>query len=144
MKKSILLFVIMILCFWNTQSQNTSDEILDTFFSLYGEGKTDEAVDYIFETNEYLISAQQQIESIKEKLKTITSVIGQYYGYEKIIQKEAGESYKYVRCMVKHDRQPLFFTFILYKPDQKWQLQTVRFDDKLDDNEMNYLNNVMQ
>lgn len=144
MKKAILLCSLLVLFFWNAQSQSTSDEILDSFFTLYGEGKTDEAVDYIFETNQYLISAQQQIASIKEKLKTITSVIGQYYGYEKIIQKEAGESYKYVRCMVKHDRQPLFFTFILYKPDQRWQLQTVRFDDKLDDSEMNDLKNVLQ
>jgi hypothetical protein len=144
MKKAILIIGFLILCLGNAQSQNSSDEILDAFFTLYGEGKTDDAVDYIFETNQYLLAAQQQISSMKEKLKTITSVIGQYYGYEKIIQKEAGASYKYVRCMVKHDRQPLFFTFIFYKPDQKWQLQTVKFDDKLEDEELKELKNAVQ
>ena len=58
-------------------SQNSVDGILDHFFELYGEEKTDESVDYIFETNQYLLTAQQQIISIKEKLKTITSLIGQ-------------------------------------------------------------------
>jgi len=147
MKKTIvILFVTLtsLILPFESKAQEGIDDILKTFFQYYGEGKTDQAVDYVFSTNTYLGSAQQQIIGIKEKLKTITSVIGTYYGYEKVIQKEMGKSYIIVKCMVRHDRQPLFFSFMFYRPDQKWQLQSLRFDDKLEDDDLQEIKNTIQ
>jgi len=46
--------------------------------------------------------------------------------------------------MVRYKRQPLFFTFILYKPDKVWQIQTLRFDDKIDALQMSDFENRAQ
>lgn len=142
------LFITVVACWFTWIStliaQSTYQEVLDKFFSLYGEGKTDQAIDYIFATNKYLESAQQQVVAIKEKMKTITSVIGSYYGYDIIGLYGSAERFIYIRCLVRHDRQPLFFTFLLYKPDSKWQLQTLRFDDKLEEEELRQLPDILQ
>ncbi len=142
--KTIVLILAMFSCVLTSQSQITFDSMLFQFFTHYGEGKTDEAVDYIFSTNIHLEGATQQISSIKEKLQTITSLIGPYYGYEKVIQREAGNSFVSVCCMVRHERQPLFFTFVFYKPDLAWQIQTLRFDDKLEEDELKELGNSVK
>jgi len=144
MKNIILFCLISLFTSIQGNAQTTYNEILDTFFSFYEEGNTDQAIDYIFSTNAYLDGAQQQISGIKEKLRTVKSVIGTYYGYEQIEVREAGTHYVYVRCIVRHDRQPLFFTFLMYKPDKSWQLQTLRFDDKIEDAEMKQFQNILQ
>lgn len=145
MKNILFVAVLFVFSFSATlKAQNSADEILEIFFEYYSQNKTDDAIDYVFSTNKYLQGAEQQIVSIKEKLKTVTSVIGPYFGYEKILEKKLGESYVFIKCMVKHDRQPLFFTFMLYKPDKIWQLQSLRFDDKLEDSDMNEFINILQ
>jgi hypothetical protein len=136
MKHCILfLFSALMLFPIINHAQTGFEPVLDTFFQYYGEGKTDEAVDYIFSTNKHLESSHQQKTALKDKMKTITQVIGDYYGYENILIRTAGKSYVIVKCMVMHDRQPMFFTFYLYKPLNDWQLQSLKFDDKPDEND---------
>lgn len=35
--------------------------------------------------------------------------------------------------MIKYARQPIRFTFILYKPKEEWMLFNFKYDDKLDE-----------
>jgi len=60
-------------------------------------------------------------------------LVGNYQGYELINEKKTGENLKLLSYMVRFDRQPFRFTFIFYKPDTIWQVQNLKFDDKLDD-----------
>ncbi|CAL2102228.1 protein of unknown function [Tenacibaculum sp. 190130A14a] len=73
------------------------------------------------------------IENVKSQLTNFLGLVGDYYGHEKITDKSIGKSYKLVSYMVKYDRQPIRFTFVFYKPKDKWQVQNFRFDDNLDD-----------
>lgn len=129
-------FGILFFVSFEVIGQNSIEEILDKFFDYYSKGQTNEAIDYAFQTNPYLPIAQGQLQNIKEKMKTIFAIVGEYYGYEIIFRKNVGNSLVYLICMVKHDRQPLYFTFQFYKPYQIWRLQILRFDDKLEEEEI--------
>lgn len=130
--KSIL--SIFMLCFIVTPSaaQETSDEIINTFFETY-EKEPLEAVDYVFSTNEWMDRNKDAVENLKTQLSSYLKLVGDYYGYEKITEKSVGESYKLISYMSKYERQPIRFTFVLYKGKDRWQVQNFKFDDNIDD-----------
>jgi hypothetical protein len=123
-------------------AQETSyNAVIEKFFTTFKKDGPDKAIDYIFSTNPYLDQSSEQVTTIKLKLATAVAVIGDYYGYEAVIVKEIGMSMAIGTYMVKYKRQPLFFTFVLYKPDKTWQIQTLRFDDKIEALQMNEFEN---
>ena len=73
------------------------------------------------------------IENVKTQLTSFLGLVGDYYGYEKSTDKSVGESYKLISYMIKYDRQPVRFTFVFYKPKDKWQVQNFQYDDNLDE-----------
>jgi hypothetical protein len=130
----VQLIIALFIGFYSVQlsAQDHYTAVIDSFFVLYGKGGTDASIEYVFSTNPYLFEAKQQKQSIQNKLKTVSSLIGNYYGYEIVTVNEKGESYVLIKCMVKHDRQPLFFTFVFYKPQQQWRLISLKFDDQFE------------
>jgi hypothetical protein len=116
------------------KAQEAPEDVTRQFFELYEKTGTDQAVDYVFATNKWLNSEQATIDAIKTQLKKGISIIGQYYGYELIEKKSLGENFVMMVYMLRYDRQPIQFQFILYKPNLKWQIQNLKFDDRLDDN----------
>lgn len=110
-----------------------NDSMVDGFFEFYTEDRI-KAVDYIFSTNPLIFREKQEsIETLKTQLLQVTDLLGSYYGYEKLTEKQLGKSYKVVTTMVKYERQPLRFLFIMYKPNDKWQIQNFQFDDAIDE-----------
>ncbi|UZR94260.1 hypothetical protein [Chondrinema litorale] len=92
------------------------------------------AVDYIFSTNKWISEESQEgIDNVKDKLENFLGLVGEYYGYDLITKKNVGENYELWSYIIKYDRQPLRFTFVLYRPKDKWQLQNFQFDDNLGD-----------
>lgn len=136
MNRGIKLVTIAMLTFLLTNSlnaQTTTEEITDEFFKTYTESPL-KAIDYIFGTNKWMIERNKDgIENIKTQLTSFLGLVGDYYGYEKITEKSVGASYKLISYMIKYDRQPVRFTFVLYKPKDKWQIQNFQYDDSLDD-----------
>ncbi|MCK9611721.1 MAG: hypothetical protein PHR81_12615 [Bacteroidales bacterium] len=130
-------FVIISFCFVlfvkTAISQENPEIITERFFEIYQEQSTDDAVDYVFATNKWLNSDRTVQENIKIQLKKGIAMIGQFYGYELIEKKVLSESYVMLNYMLKYDRQPIKFTFILYKPNTIWQIQNLKFDDRLED-----------
>lgn len=124
----------LVLCFTTTcvVAQETSDEIINTFFETYKKEPL-KAVDYVFSTNEWMDRNKDAVENLKTQLSSYLKLVGDYYGYEKITEKSVGESYKLVSYMSKYERQPIRFTFVLYKGKDRWQVQNFKFDDKIDD-----------
>ncbi len=114
-------------------SQEKPEDITGKFFQLYEEKSTDDAIDYVFATNKWLYGEKTTQDNIKAQLKKGIAIIGQYYGYELISKKSLSESYVSLHYMLRYDRQPIQFTFILYKPNQSWQIQNLKFDDRLED-----------
>ena len=91
------------------------------------------AMDYAFSTNKWMERNIDGVENLKNKFKDLLPLIGEYYGHQMITQKKIGEDFKLVSYILKYDRQPVRFTFVLYKPNNKWQLQNLNWDVDLDD-----------
>ena len=133
-KIKLLTFLIVIILSTNIlKAQSTTEEITTEFFKTY-EKSPQKAVDYVFGTNKWMIDRNKDgIENVKSQLTNFLGLVGDYYGYEKITEKSVGKSFKLISYMIKYDRQPMRFTFVFYKPKDKWQVQNFQFDDNLDD-----------
>lgn len=129
MRLSFILLLLSACCF-TSWSQKSAEEIIDEFFRIYEE-KPVKAVDYIFGTNPWVKSNLDAVENVRSQLDGTLKLVGDYYGFEKITEKSVGENMKLISYMVKYDRQPLRFTFILYRPDEEWKIQNFQFDDSL-------------
>lgn len=131
--KLMTISLVVLLSSVTLNAQSTTEEITTKFFSTYAESPQ-EAVDYVFSTNKWMIDRNKDgIENVKNQLTNFLGLVGDYYGYEKITEKSVGKSYKLESYMIKYDRQPVRFTFVFYKPKDKWQVQNFQYDDKLDD-----------
>ena len=109
----------------------TPVSIIDTFFKKIKSDGTDPAIDYLFNTNK-LFNNVAQINLLKIKLDSLQRSVGQYVGKELIAQKSAGTSLVFYSYLVKHDNQPIRFTFIFYKPKNDWVLYRFNYDDGMD------------
>ena len=132
-KIKLLTFLIVIILSTNIlKAQSTTEEITTQFFKTY-EKSPQKAVDYVFGTNKWMIDRNKDgIENVKSQLTNFLGLVGEYYGFEKITEKSVGKSFKLVSYMIKYDRQPMRFTFVFYRPNDKWQVQNFKFDDSLD------------
>jgi len=131
LKSTLVLSVMMVFSTLNySNAQGTPEEISEKFFKLY-QKSPEKAIDFVFNTNRWIKENPEGEDNVKKKLNDFIDIVGEYYGYEKMIERNVGENYKLVSYMVKYDRQPVRFTFIYYKPNGKWQLQNFQYDDKM-------------
>jgi hypothetical protein len=105
--------------------------IIDTFFKKYKNDGTSPAIDFLFETN-ILFTDAARITLLKVKLDSLRQSIGGYIGKELISQKSAGNSLVLYSYLVKHDNQPIRFTFMFYKAKDDWILYRFKYDDQMD------------
>jgi hypothetical protein len=105
--------------------------LIDTFFKKYKEDGTGPAVDYLFGTNK-LFTDTTQIGVLKVKLDALRQSVGAYLGKELIVQKSASASLVFYSILVKHEKSPIRFTFMFYKPKNDWALYRFKFDDQMD------------
>jgi len=135
MKKTIILFVavlsLSLITSNNVNAQSTPEELMDAFFIIFNE-YINQAVDYLFATNDMIDPSQPGIQSIKERLELSRKMLGNYSGYEIVNKYQAGESYvKYIYSL-KYERQPVKLIVVLYKPKDKWKVQNINFQDDID------------
>ena len=105
--------------------------LVDTFFKKYKDDGTNPAIDYLFRTNK-LFTNTSQITLLKAKLDSLRQSIGAYLGKELIVQKSASPSLVFYSYLVKHENQPLRFTFMFYKAKNDWVLYRFKYDDQMD------------
>lgn len=135
MKLNVFLFSL-ILCIFsciNLSAQNTPQDITGNFFDLYRTDGSDKALDYIFSTNKNSPDIADDINNVKVKLKRLISGTGEYWGHDLVSRKSAGDNYVMFIFLVRHDRSPITFKMLFYKPRDKWQLNNFKFDNKMDD-----------
>jgi len=130
----IILMVLSSLCLKTIRvhAQDKPEMIVEQFFYIFQNVSCDSAINYIFSTNKWMVVSQSLVDDIKKNLKRATSVLGPYYGYEVITKKYIGSSFVTMDYMLKYDKLPIKFSFILYKPDNKWQIHNVNFTDKFE------------
>ena len=103
---------------------------IDAFFKKY-KTSADSAIDYIFGTNK-LFGTNYQITLLKMKLDSLRVPFGKYTGKELIAQKTASPSLVLYTYLVKHENQPMRFTFMFYRAQNEWVLYRFNYDDQLD------------
>jgi hypothetical protein len=133
MKRIILMLSLTSLSCQVTKAQSSPPEIVVKFFEVYKKEGSDKAIDYIFSTNKYAAENKSAIEELKTKLKTISTIDGLYCGYDILSIKSAGENYKMFTILTRHERDPITFRIIFYCPQDKWQVQNFKFDNKMDE-----------
>jgi hypothetical protein len=130
--KFIVLLLSSVILFHSISfGQNTSEEITNRYFELYANNPK-AAVDYIFSTNKY-VTKKAEIAKMGNELKDLGSSLGTYYGFELLSERYAGKNYKLVTFIVRYEQAPMRFNFILYRPNDVWQLNSFSFDQKIDE-----------
>ncbi|MGN6395687.1 MAG: hypothetical protein ACTHMI_08990 [Mucilaginibacter sp.] len=109
----------------------TASGIIEVFFKKYKEDGTSAAIDFLFGTNKYFTNPAG-ISQLKAKLDSLRQGIGNYLGRDLIVQKTASNSLVFYSYLVKHEIQPIRFTFIFYKPQNEWVLYRFKYDDQMD------------
>jgi hypothetical protein len=104
---------------------------IDGFFKRY-KASPDSAIDYIFNTNKLFAKNSSQITVLKMKVDSLQLSLGKYTGKELISERSASPSLVIYSYLVKHENQPIRFTFIFYKALNDWALYRFNFDDSMD------------
>ena len=132
--RSALMVFILSFGLHTAFAQSTPEQISAKFFEMYKtQGGSDAAIDYLFGTNKYTESLHVQLDTLKSRLKTQISYYGEYYGYDLLAKKSAGPNYIMLVYLVRHDREPLTFRMLFYKPADKWKIQNFTFNEDMDD-----------
>lgn len=112
------------------RAQSGDARITEEFFRQYGLDPM-KAFDYAFSTNKWMDRNQDAVENLKNQYNQLLPLIGTYYGYDLISEKSMGDHLKVSSFMLRYDRQPMRLTFVFYKPKDQWQVQNLKYDDKL-------------
>lgn len=125
--KNIFLIYLFAFLFSCSESKPQND-VVNSFFDIFEEKGSDQAIGYLFSTNKWNSGSEEQIKEVKKELKKTTDQLGKFYGFEYIGTTSINDDLIQYTYLVKYDRQPLRFTFTLYKPVDKWQIQNFHFD----------------
>jgi hypothetical protein len=133
MKQFIFLVLMVSFISCDNKSKNEYPKYLvDNFFEIYETKGVNDALDNIFQTNEYMIKqSKSDIETLKESLYSHLNTVGNYHGYEIISEYSMGKSIIHYCCIVKYDKQPVRFNFIFYNSSDVWVLYTFNFDNSI-------------
>ena len=127
------------------QAQQTPEDMIKTFFKEY-ETNPGQAVDNIYNTNSWNSRIGDGIAKIKSSIEALTpGYVGKCYGHELILKKEVSNFLSLYSYAVKYDREPIRFTFLFYKANDKCVLYSFKYDTDIDDEletsaKLNYTN----
>ncbi|RIJ48057.1 hypothetical protein D1614_12680 [Maribellus luteus] len=134
MKKIALGIILVLISVLQNHAQELPDSIINDFFKTYEKEGASKALDDLYATNPWTSRIQDAINNIKNQMERFDEeLVGEYYGYEKIVSKKLGDSYVLESYFLKFDRQFLRLTFQFYRPKDKWRLLSFKFDDTFDD-----------
>lgn len=130
-KAKLFSLLFLLICLTKPFAQTTTSEITDKFFTLYATDPI-KAVDYAFSTNKWFERQQDGVSNLKNKLKNTIDLCGDYYGYELLSEKTAGTNIKLITYIVRYDREPIRFTFFMYKAKDDWRVNNFSYDENID------------
>lgn len=138
-KISLLSMLVMFTC--NSFSQENNDSaLIAKFFTLYEEEGIFKSLEYIYSDNFWISRDVGVSDTITNQLEKVVNLLGNYYGFELIKKAKLGTCYVVYSYLLKYDRQPLRFVFILYKPNNEWRFQSFNFDGNIGEEMYNTTN----
>lgn len=130
--KNIITAVALVL-FSGVASAETYDGIPDKFFVYIAQGKTSDAIDFLYGTNQWVAKNSDQVVNLKGELSKVSGLVGKYTFHELITEEKAGSRYAHLIYLVGYERQPIRFEIKVYKPGSQWRFQGVSFDTRVTD-----------
>ncbi len=115
------------------QSGSDGQQIINRFFELYKSKGHDVGLDYIFLTNKWMDLEGEGVRHVHSELSNIIGLIGNYLDHEEVKSVSLGERYRIVSYLVYYERQPLRFTFQLYRGSGDWMLYNFKFDSSFEE-----------
>jgi hypothetical protein len=133
MKRLTLLIIILSLLFAAQPSSGQSGEekITAAFFSEF-KNDPPKAYEDLFVNSKWMKDKKNNVKNMKMGLKDFLKDLGDYEGYEFITEKKIGENYVLKSFLVKYERQPIRFSFLLYRPIDTWQMQNFIYDTDIE------------
>lgn len=129
MKKHILIWLLaMITTFSFAQGKDDGQELINQFFDHYKNKGHEIALRYAFSTNKWIEIQGDEMNSIIFQLSKEVNSMGEYNGYEEIRSKRIGSRFRIVSYLVYYLRDPIRFTFELYKTTGGWEISDFQFD----------------
>lgn len=118
-----------------TQAQQSPDyqAIADRFFVLLEQNKSDEAIDYMFNTNVALKNIPGKSETLKAQIADLERQLGSYHSHTKLAESKVAGVFVYQHYFVAYERQPISLRLKFYKPRDTWRVFGVQFDADLTD-----------
>jgi hypothetical protein len=114
------------------QLQESSYQALsDKFFDLMKQGKTSDAVDYMFGTNPALAKQTDDSEQLKSQFASVGTLMGSYISHTKLLETKVAGMFVYQHYFVAYQRQPISIRISYYKPGTTWMCYGLQFDAKL-------------
>lgn len=129
-----LLTILLAFIFIITASgQKNPQDVTTKFFEIYKLEDSDKALDYLFSNSPYAEKITEAINNVKIKIKETIQQMGAFYGADLLTTKTAGKNIIMLTYIVRHDREPLVFNFMFYKPNKEWQMQNFKYANSIDD-----------
>jgi hypothetical protein len=142
-KSNLLIFFLLIITFTGySQSKvlekheikkynhdTAYEEIVNRFFENFSSGNIKPAIENLFITNQWL-GTQEKVNLMSNNLNALVKQLGKYQ-FSLFINKKSVGPLVLCSYMVIYDRQPIRFTFIFYKPKDKWILYNFEYDDQM-------------
>jgi hypothetical protein len=97
------------------------------------QGKSDDAIDYLFSTNVALKNLPGKSEQLKSQLNELERQLGSYHSHTRLAETKIDGMFVYQHYAVLYDRQPISVRLKFYKPRDTWRAFGVQFDPDLPD-----------
>ena len=127
------LTTLLLLISLRSFAQSTPQEIANKFFATYKLGDTDKAIDFLFSYSPYAKDIAEGINDVKQKLKSSAPALGRFFGADLLATKTSGPNVVMLTYLVRHQREPLVFNIMFYRPSDKWQMQNFKYGSSVDD-----------
>lgn len=114
------------------QAQNYQ-AISEKFFTMLQQGKSAEAVDFMFDTNPALKKMTDQADHLKAQFSELERLAGPYISHTTLAESKVAGAFVYQHYFVAYERQPISIRLKYYKPHDIWMVYGVQFDVDLVD-----------
>lgn len=136
MKTIPFLLLITTISFGQAPTPEPSDdgqELIDKFFDYYKRTGHEFALKYAFSTNKWIEVEGDEMNMLITKLSKEVLGMGEFLGYEEIRSRKLGSRYRITSYFAYYLRDPVRFTFELYKTTGGWEISSIVFDSGWDE-----------
>lgn len=69
-----------------------------------------------------------QVANLTKSMLQVESMFGRARGYDLVKLHDVGPSLRWVYVVIRFDKQPLYATFLAYRPNREWQVNSVTWN----------------